>query len=178
MRDGTRSGQTPTSPRDAMIDHLMRLPYISYWLPVAVAVVAAAPLLYWLLRTGQPMVTAPAGTAPPGAAPDPDSGGASSEQRRSYRRGGNPISILFTRPGQNDNPLHASLVDRSLGGLCLLTHEAIPVGTVLAVRPANADEIVPWIEVEVCVCRPGPESYEVGCRFVKTPPYSILLLFG
>lgn len=162
-----------------MIDHLMRLPYIVYWLPIAVAVVAAAPLLVWLLRSQRTMVATPAGTASSGAAPpDPEVAGASSEQRRSFRRGGNTISILFMRPGQKDNPLHASLVDRSLGGLCLLTHEAVPVGTVLSVRPANADQIVPWIEVEVCVCRPGEDSFEVGCRFVKTPPYSILLLYG
>src|SRR5437763_611184 len=140
MRDGTRSVQSPISRCDAMIDHLMRLPYIIYWLPIAVAVVAAAPLLVMLLRSQRAMVAAPAGaTSPPAAPADPELAGASSEQRRSFRRGGNTISILCMRPGQKDNPMHAGLVDRSLGGLCLLTHEAVPVGTVLSVRPANAD---------------------------------------
>ena len=168
------AAQTLPPRRDAMIDQLMRLPYIVYWLPIAVAVVAAAPLLLWLLRSQRALVAAPAGAAPP---PEPELA-ASSEQRSSFRRGGNTIGIDFMRPGQKDNPLHARLVDRSMGGICLSTHEAIPVGTVLSVRPANADQIVPWIEVEVCVCRPGEESFDVGCRFVKTPPYSILLLFG
>jgi hypothetical protein len=175
-----RAAVNPQLPRrDAMIDHLMRLPYIVYWLPIAVAVVAAAPLLFWLLRSQRAMVAAPAGAPSADAAPpDPELAGASSEQRSSFRRGGNTISIHFMRPGQKDNPLHASLVDRSMGGLCLLTSEAVTVGTVLSVRPAKADQIVPWIDVEVCVCRPGEETFEVGCRFVKTPPYSLLLLFG
>ena len=156
-----------------MIDHLLRLPYVTYWLPLAAALVASAPLL-WFLRPRQVAVAAPGGAAPP----DPELAGTSSEQRRSFRRAGNTIDILFARVGQTDKPLHASLIDRSLGGLCLETFEAVPIGTILSVRPANAEQLVPWVEVEVCVCRPGNEHFEVGCRFVKTPPYSILLLFG
>jgi PilZ domain len=156
-----------------MIDHLLRLPYITYWLPVVAAIAAAAPLI-WYLRSPRTAVAVAAGAVPP----DPAIPGASSEQRRSFRRGGNTIEIHYAPPGQHNHPALASLMDRSLGGLCLETHEAVPVGTVIAVRPAHADEIVPWVEVEVCVCRPNDNSFEVGCRFVKTPPYSILLLFG
>jgi hypothetical protein len=157
-----------------MIDHLLRLPYIIYWLPVLAAIAAAAPLI-WLLRSPRTVVAGPAGTPAPDTAID---AGPSSEQRRSFRRGGNTIEIFYTLPGDHNNPSHASLIDRSIGGLCLETHEAVSVGTILCVRPARADQIVPWVDVEVCVCRPSGDSFEVGCRFVKTPPYSILLLFG
>jgi hypothetical protein len=157
-----------------MIDHLLRLPYITYWLPVLAAIVAGAPLI-WLLRAPRTAVARAVATAPPEPAIDAR---ASSEQRRSFRRGGNTIEIFYALPGDQDNPSHASLIDRSLGGLCLETQVAVPIGTILRVRPARADQIVPWIDVEVCVCRPGDDNFEVGCRFVKTPPYSILLLFG
>jgi hypothetical protein len=60
----------------------------------------------------------------------------------------------------------------------VMAPEAIKPGTVLSVRPTSAEDIVPWVDLEVCVCRPADECFELGCRFVKTPPYSILLLFG
>jgi hypothetical protein len=158
-----------------MIDYLMRLPYVTYWLPVSAAIAAAAPLV-WYLRSPRTAVAAAASAAP--QPPEPAISSASSEQRRSFRRGGNTIEIHYAPPGKQDRPSLAGLVDRSLGGICLETQEAVTVGTVLAIRPARADQIVPWVEVEVCVCRPGDKSFEVGCRFVKTPPYSILLQFG
>jgi hypothetical protein len=156
-----------------MIDYLLRLPYIAYWLPVLAAIAAAAPLMWWL-RLPRPVVAAAAGSA----LPEPAIPGSSSEQRRSFRRGGNTIEIHYAPPGQQDRPSLASLVDRSIGGLCLETQVALPIGTVLTVRPAHAAQIVPWVEVEICVCRPTDRSFELGCRFIKTPPYSILLLFG
>ena len=44
--------------------------------------------------------------------------------------------------------------------------------------PTNASEQVPWIEIEVRTCRLVEDSWELGCQFVKTPQWSILLLFG
>ena len=44
--------------------------------------------------------------------------------------------------------------------------------------PAHAPPMTPWTEVEVRSCRQKKDGYEVGCQFVKTPPWSILLLFG
>ena len=155
-----------------MIHHLLNLPYITYWLPISAALVVAVPLI--LLVRPRAVLAAPRKTAP-----DIDAQAIpSSDQRKSFRRGGNSIGILYKHADSSEEPQQASVVDRSLGGLCLMTHVAIPVGTVLSVRPAGAENIVPWVDVEVCACRRGEESYEVGCRFVKVPPYSILLLFG
>jgi len=156
-----------------MIYQLLNLPYITYWLPIVSALAVAAPLL-WLVR---PRVT----VAAPARKPSPDLDAQaipSSDQRKSYRRSGNSIGILYKPANSSQEPQQASVVDRSLGGLCLMTHVSVSIGTVLAVRPIGADDIVPWVEVEVCACRPSEDSFEVGCRFVKVPPYSILLLFG
>ncbi len=156
-----------------MINQLLHLPYVTYWLPVLAALTFSLPFCLWLRGSR--------GEASPATQPPPDAGAAApkaTEQRRSFRRGGNPLGIHYKRPGQKDGAVQASLVDRSMGGVCLLTHESIAVGTALSIRPANAEEIIPWVEVEVCVCRPNDDEFEVGCRFIKTPPYSILLLFG
>jgi hypothetical protein len=158
-----------------MIQHLLFSPYAVFWLPAALAVIAGASL-YLVFRPVAVPDAAPAGD--PTAEPGPEAAPKSPEQRRSFRRSGNPIGILYALPEKKDEPMQGSLVDRSMGGLCLLTHEAFPAGTVLVVRPTTAEQIVPWVEIEVCACRPADNSFEVGCRFVKTPPYSILLLFG
>jgi hypothetical protein len=155
-----------------MIDYLLHLPYIGFWLPIAAAIVAAGPLL-WLMRPSRERVQPPAET-PPEVAPTPHA----AEQRRSFRRGGHSIDVFYKHPQQQGGPAQASVHDRSMGGVCLLTHETLAVGTVLSIRPAQADEIVPWVDVEVCTCRQVDDCFEVGCRFIKTPPYSILLLFG
>jgi hypothetical protein len=160
-----------------MIDTLIHLPYVSYWLPLLAAFLVGMPLV-WLMRPVQAM--APAGEKPTAepAAPATPAVTYAPEQRRSFRRGGNSIGLYYKRPGKDDEVSQASIVDRSLGGLCVMCPEAIPTGTVLAIRPINADNIVPWVDVEVCACRPADQCFELGCRFVKTPPYSILLLFG
>jgi hypothetical protein len=156
-----------------MIDFLVHLPLVSYWLPVIAALGVALPL-YWLFRPRRTLAVAPVGAATAAAALP----GHPPEQRRSFRRGGNSIGLFYKLPGQKEPPQQASIVDRSMGGLCILTHEKLADGTILSVRPTNADDIVPWVDIEVCMCRKGEDCFEVGCRFIKTPPYSILLLFG
>ena len=157
-----------------MIQHLLNLPYVTYWLPITVAVVVAAPLLM-LMR---PRASALAAARAKAVADLDAQSVASSDQRKSFRRGGNCIGILYKHTDSQDVPQHASVVDRSLGGLCLMMQVTLPTGTLLSVRPVGAEEIVPWVEIEVCTCRRCDDAYEVGCRFVKVPPYSILLLFG
>ena len=51
----------------------------------------------------------------------------------------------------------------------------MPVGLVLAVRPAKASEMVPWIDVEVRSCRRARDGkgYVIGCKYVKSPPWAL-----
>ncbi len=163
-----------------MIDTVLHLPYVSIWLPLLAAFAVAAPVI-WLVRPARVVASAgaevhAAADAVPEAPPPPKY---APEQRRSFRRGGNSIGLYYKHPGRDDDdPGKASIVDRSFGGICVMAPEAVPTGTVLAIRPTSADDIVPWVEIEVCTCRPADRCFELGCRFVKTPPYSILLLFG
>ena len=48
----------------------------------------------------------------------------------------------------------------------------------LAVIPLNAPSITPWVDIEVRTCRKVGDNFELGCQFVKTPNWSILLMFG
>jgi hypothetical protein len=75
-------------------------------------------------------------------------------------------------------PYPAMVCDRSLGGICLEVTQAVDENTILSVRAMHADASTPWIQVEVKRCSAKKDHWELGCRFVRTPPYSQLLLFG
>jgi hypothetical protein len=102
-------------------------------------------------------------------------------QRAASRRVGNPIEVYVAAPEGKKNPSTGSVLDRSLGGLRLAVYQETPVGLVLSVRPVEAESMVPWVDIQVRSCKVSQEMpglYEVGCEYVKSPPYSIQLLFG
>ena len=43
------------------------------------------------------------------------------------------------------------------------------------VRPAMYDA---WSQMEVRTCRQEGTAWELGCQFVRTPSWNVLLLFG
>jgi len=116
--------------------------------------------------------------AAPAAAADPFTEGTNRERRGALRRGGNPVAILISDADARAEPSHGWVVDRSTGGLCLSVPEAVAEGSVLSVRTSNAPTTVPWVQIEVKNCRLVGKEYELGCRFVRTPPWSVMLLFG
>lgn len=102
------------------------------------------------------------------------------EQRETFRRHGNPVEVHVAKPDDKTNPLIGSVLDRSMGGMRLAVFYEIEIGTVISIRPLRVDDMVPWVELEVRSCRPSvemPGHFEVGCQYVKSPPYSIQLLF-
>jgi hypothetical protein len=109
---------------------------------------------------------------------DPFVQGSASEQRSAYRRAGNSIEVLIGDPEQEKQATHGWIVDRSMGGLCLAVAEARAKGTVLKVRTVNAPPATPWVDLEVKSCRQTKEDWELGCQYVKTPPWAVMLLFG
>jgi hypothetical protein len=88
------------------------------------------------------------------------------------------VAVLLSDEQAQAPPWRGHVLDRSLGGLCLLAERRAESGTVLTVRPANAPPMMPWIELEVMSCRDEENGWELGCRFVRTPPSGLLLLFG
>ncbi|OAI50904.1 hypothetical protein AYO44_17430 [Planctomycetaceae bacterium SCGC AG-212-F19] len=100
------------------------------------------------------------------------------DRRQALRRGGNPVAVFLTDAEAESKPVQAYVLDRSTGGICLTVPEAVQAGTVLSVRAVNAPPATPWVKVEVRNCRGVGDEFELGCRFLKTPPWNVLLLFG
>jgi hypothetical protein len=121
---------------------------------------------------------AAAGPAADAASSDPFIFGSTSERRIAARREGNTVEVLIADRDATTAPLQGWVVDRSVGGLGLRTDVPLPVGAAFNIRPHGAGTIVPWTEVEVKSCRQNADGWEIGCQFVRTPPWSVLLLFG
>jgi hypothetical protein len=98
------------------------------------------------------------------------------DRRQWPRRKGNRLPVLVR--GAGTEPIEAWVLDRSEGGIGLLVDDPIAVGTALSIRPAGASAAVPWLAVEVRVCRSIVGGVALGCHFVEPPPLHILLLFG
>jgi hypothetical protein len=150
------------------------------WLIPAVGVVVACCAFVWGRRlTGRPGSPPAAAAAPPPGKDEVDVflHGSASDRRTAPRRQGNSIDVIVSR-GREHPPIHGWVVNRSVKGLALMVDQAIPEGTVLEVRPRTASESTPWTSVEVCRCQPQGKEWEIGCSFVRTPQYNVLLLFG
>jgi hypothetical protein len=126
--------------------------------------------------TGGPFSSG-ARTAPAPQA-DPFVTGSARERRVAARREGAVVEVRVAPPGQEAAAGRAWVVDRSLGGICLKTDQAVEAGTTLNVRPCAASHLAPWVEVEVKYCEQEEDGWRVGCRFLRTPPWGVLILFG
>lgn len=158
----------------------LNLPYSEYWLPLAMGMAVGCMFLV-VARScfGRKSTVPPVPVVKTTHQEyDPFVHGSPTDQRKAYRRAGNPIEVYVAPQDQKDSPRIGWVFDRSVGGLGLVSSDEIAEGALLSVRPANAPTIVPWIEIEVRSCRPTEEGFELGCKFVKTPPWSILLMFG
>jgi hypothetical protein len=124
--------------------------------------------------------SAQAPPSPSGPQPefDPFVQGSATEQRKAYRRAGNPIEVLLRTPGTGQEPKRGWVVNRSTGGLRLDVDQLVEEESVLEVRPSNAPPITPWVEVKVKDCRRTTDGWHLGCQFVRTPPWALLLMFG
>lgn len=99
------------------------------------------------------------------------------DRRTAPRRKGNRVEV-FIADDSKKNPVQGWVVDRSMGGLCLIVDSALTEGSVLNVRPRLAPQTAPWTAIEIRSCRPDGGEWEVGCRFLKQPQWNDLLLFG
>lgn len=102
------------------------------------------------------------------------------EKRTSLRRTGNPVPVYISNADASLPPYSGWVLNRSVGGLCLSVETGLgmPVGTVISVRATNAPDTIPWIQAEVRNCRQDGTEAVLGCQFLKTPSWGILLLFG
>jgi hypothetical protein len=103
--------------------------------------------------------------------------GSTRERRSAPRRRGNSVEVYISEKPEAAH-IHGWVVDRSVGGLCVLVEKSLAEGALVNIRPRSAPEGVPWTPIEVRSCRPEQGEWELGCRFVKTPQWNVLLLFG
>src|SRR5690242_4462946 len=75
-------------------------------------------------RSGQPADQAPKAPAPEH---DPFVQGSATEQRKSHRRGGNPVGVFIRAPGTGLEPKRALVLNRSTGGLRVEVEEMAAV---------------------------------------------------
>ena len=109
---------------------------------------------------------------------DPFHQGASLERRNALRRRGNEIAVIISDDPVAQKPARGWVVDRSINGMCLAVEKACTIGSVLSIRSASAPEM-PWVQLVVKNCRgESCHDWRLGCQFVRTPPWNVLLLFG
>ena len=70
------------------------------------------------------------------------------------------------------------MVDRSTSGLGIVVETEVSAGTVIGVRPLDVPPSAPWVDVEVRSCAPQDDHYRLGCKFLQTPEWGLLLMFG
>jgi hypothetical protein len=100
------------------------------------------------------------------------------ERRVWIRREGNPMDIEVADLGLTKLPMPGTVLNRSRGGLLVAVGQPTPKGTILNVRPPNAPDEQMWVQVEVRHCKQKKDKWHLGCKFTKTLPWSVLLLFG
>ncbi len=104
-------------------------------------------------------------------------GGVTRDRRCAPRRKGNTVEVQI-QPGGSEETVTAWVLDRSVGGLCLLAEKPLPEGVPVKVRPRKAADTAPWTDVTVKSCRREGAQYELGCQFHRTPTWNLLLQFG
>ncbi len=110
--------------------------------------------------------------------PDPFSAGSAGERRQAFRRKGSSIGVQISELNQTQEALPGCVLDRSITGVGLWSEKKFTVGDRIKVRPDSSPPMTPWVEVEVRSCKELEGGWQLGCIFLATPPYSVLLLFG
>ncbi len=99
------------------------------------------------------------------------------DRRAAPRRRGSRVEVYLADEAKTKQVI-GWVIDRSMGGLCLLVEQPLDEGSALKVRPRSAPQTAPWLSIEVRSCRADGTEWEVGCRFLNPPQWNDLLLFG
>ena len=163
----------------AFVEQILNWPYAIFWVP-GLVFVGIVGTIFWLMRRESRLAIVPTAPADESAV-KPFVTAKPAEQRVAFRRQGNPVQIHVGTPDNKTQTESGCVLDRSVGGMRLALYNEIEPGVILSIRPIHADNIVPWVDLQVRSCRISDEmtgQFEVGCQYVKSPPYSIQLLFG
>lgn len=99
-------------------------------------------------------------------------------QQRCWR--GAPVAVLVADAEATVEPVRGWVVERSLEGFCVELQEEgeVDPGTVLSIRVAGSSPMLPWVRVQVSRRQKVNGSWQLDCRYLRTPPWSIRMLFG
>ena len=100
------------------------------------------------------------------------------DRRTTMRRDGQPVPVYLNSAAFEKQTEPAYVIDRSKGGLKIISAKPLPAGSTMQIRAENAPDNIPWLTMIVRSCREMGIRYELGCEFEQPPPWNILLLFG
>jgi hypothetical protein len=151
-------------------------------IPTLGVVVGALAFLAGLFFLGARKASVP----PPAEAPAVAAGqenkdiflhGSYGDRRSAPRRRGNSVEVDLSN--ETDHSVcQGWVLDRSVGGLCIVVEEPVAEGTVLRVRPHSASDSVPWTPIEIRGCRAHKNEWELNCQFLQTPNWNVMMMFG
>jgi hypothetical protein len=99
------------------------------------------------------------------------------ERRTGRRRWGNPTEVHLRSLLWADN-LHGLVVNRSTGGLGIYVDKAVPHGTPMHVRAAEAPDYVQSVLVDVRHSLKVGKGFILGCQFSTSIPWNTRVWFG
>ncbi len=91
-----------------------------------------------------------------------------------------PVPVLVTDADSSVPPVAGYVITRSTDGVVIELEEEgqVDPGTHLRVRPIAASEMIPWVLIVVERRDKQKSCWHLECSYVRTPPYSIRMLFG
>jgi hypothetical protein len=98
-------------------------------------------------------------------------------RRRNRRRWANPIEVTMISPF-HDQPIHGLVINRSTGGMAILTDVSVTEGTVLAVRAVEAPKGISYVDVNVRHSRQASKLWIIGCQYNDEVPWNVKVWFG
>jgi CheY-like chemotaxis protein len=99
------------------------------------------------------------------------------DRRRFPRWQGSPQDVLVAPLEGTSLKMLGTIVNRSLGGICLVFDEVREKGTVMRVR-STATPLEKWLSVEVQHARRDGDRWALGCRFVDPPTLGVFSIYG
>jgi len=100
-----------------------------------------------------------------------------SDRRRARRRWANPIQVILISP-YHANTVHGLVINRSTGGLAILTDVPFEPETVLSVRSVEAPRGVGFVDVCVRHARKASKLWVIGCLYQGEIPWNKKAWFG
>lgn len=100
------------------------------------------------------------------------------DRRTAARRDGRPVPVQIMEEDEVTEIGVGHMMDRSHTGICFVTHFPIVSGKKVNIRPHQTGGKHAYLLVEVKHCHHVGAVWEVGCKFVKQPPWSLMMDLG